>query len=698
MQRHLLFFAAIILLGSHLPVSAQQAARDAHGKLLFGTDAALRVADVSSPELSPDKARVAYLVKTAVEPKDKPWKDVTQIWVASATGPASAAHQYTRGDDSVLQVRWSPDGTKLGFIRSAGTGESAKPQVWFMYANGGSGWPVTTLPGGVQEFAFSPDGKSLLLVAGPEPKPAHLQETKEQIDAAVVDHDPELSQLWQWDIANGKAKQLTKGDFTVSDPQPSPSGHEVLFVTRPTPALEDGGRTTEYLLDLQTGHMHLLGPAADYVSDARWSPDGATIAFLATPKGEQIRQQVDAGLYLVPAAGGVPRAFTFPLGARTPVWAPDGKTIYFSTVDHEAVAVFAVAVASGKVRRISQQAADVRLEHISPDGSFAIGTWSDPTHPAEVFRANLDFTTLQNLSDQNQWLASYTLGNATVLKWKSSADGMEIEGVVTEPVGFDASRKYPFLLNPHGGPTGATTLSFNPTGQILAANGYLVLEPNFRGSSGRGLAFATADENDWGGGDFHDDMSGVDAIIAKGWADPKRMGEFGWSYGGYMSYWIDTHTHRFLAISPGAGLTDLYPFYSQTDIHSYLKVFFRNKDPWDLRAEYWDHSPMKYVEDVTTPTMILEGLNDNRVPIAQQQEFYRALSDRHVPVEFITYPREHHGFVEPHHLQDRWDRYLVFFGHYLDNEPVTEPAATLAALRRDLPGAATGPATTAANQ
>jgi len=698
MQRHLLFCAAVSLLGLGLTANAQQAARNANGKLLFGTDAALRVAEVSSPELSPDKTRVAYLVQTTLEPKDAPWKAVTQVWVTPVAGPASAARQYTRGDESATQVRWSPDGSELGFIRSSGTGESAKPQVWFMYANGGSAWPVTTLPAGVQAFAFSPDGKSLLLVADPKPTAAHLLDMKDHVDAVVVDHDPVLSQLWLWDIASGKARQLTHGDFTVSDPQWSPNGHEVLFVTRPTPAQEDSSHTSEYLLDLQTGHLRQLGSTADYASDGRWSPDGATIAFLAAPKGEMIRQQVDADLYLVPAAGGVPRELTFPLGAATPVWAPDGKTIYFSTGDHEAVAVFAVSVASGAVRRLSPQAADVRLDHISPDGSFAIGTWSDPTHPAEVFCANLDFTALHNLTDQNAWLAGYALGNATVLKWKSSADRMEIEGVVTEPVGFDTSHKYPFLLNPHGGPTGATTLSFNPTGQILAANGYLVLEPNFRGSSGRGLAFATADENDWGGGDFHDDMSGVDAVIAKGWADPKRLGEFGWSYGGYMSYWIDTHTHRFRAISPGAGLTDLYPFYSQTDIHGYLKLFFRNKDPWDLQAEYWDHSPMKYVEDVTTPTMILQGLADPRVPIPQQQEFYRALSDRHVPVEFVTYPREQHGFVEPHHIQDRWQRYLVFFGHYLDNEPVTEPASTVAALRRDLPGAAAAAVTTAANR
>jgi dipeptidyl aminopeptidase/acylaminoacyl peptidase len=219
----------------------------------------------------------------------------------------------------------------------------------------------------------------------------------------------------------------------------------------------------------------------------------------------------------------------------------------------------------------------------------------------------------------------------------------------------------------------------------MAANGYMVLQPNFRGSTGRGEKFEAANQNDWGIGDFKDDMSGVQAMVDKGWADPDRLGAFGWSYGGYMTMWIDTQTERFKAISPGAGLPDLYSMYSQTDIHRYLTVFFNSKAPWDNYQEYWDHSPMKYIGNVKTPTMILHGQADTRVPIAQAEEFYRALYERHVPVEYVTYPRENHGFVEPRHIQDRWQRYLVFFGKYLNNPPVTESKAAVERLSKDLP-------------
>jgi dipeptidyl aminopeptidase/acylaminoacyl peptidase len=325
------------------------------------------------------------------------------------------------------------------------------------------------------------------------------------------------------------------------------------------------------------------------------------------------------------------------------------------------------------------------LSEIGANGQVAVGTIGDPTHPDEVFRSDLSFASPERISNQNAWLAEYALGASEVVKWKSSKDGMEIDGIVTKPVDFDGTHKVPLLLNPHGGPTGASLLSFNPTEQIMAANGYLVLQPNFRGSSGRGEKFASANQNDWGDGDYKDDMSGVQAMVDKGWADPDRLGAFGWSYGGYMTMWIDTQTDKFKAISPGAGLPDLYSMYSQTDIHRYMTEFMGMKAPWDNFQEYWDHSPMKFVANVKTPTMILHGQSDTRVPIPQSEEFYRALYEKHVPVEFVTYPRENHGFVEPRHIQDRWQRYLVFFGKYLNNPPATEPKLVVERLTKDLP-------------
>jgi dipeptidyl aminopeptidase/acylaminoacyl peptidase len=664
------------------PAQESSAPRSKQGKRLFSSLDAIRIANVRSPRLSPDGARVAYLVSSAEMPKDQPWKEVTHLWVVPSAGPASAARQYTRGDKSVGNIAWSPDGKIIAFTMEGAKKEEG-PQVWFMYADGGEPWQVTHHESGVRGFAFAPDGKSLLLVAAvPEPK-AEEQRKKEHDDAMVLDHDFRMAQLWTWNIASGDEKQITHGDFTIRDPRYSPNGSQVTFTSNPTPRLDDISLTTAWLLDLSSGHLRKLADSPAYTRDARWSPDGKSIAFLGSDGGPGPAQ---TSLYVEPAEGGAARRLgaAFPLDAEEPVWSPDGKTIYFSSNTRESVEVFAANVDSGAIRQVSERPGVVAIDEIAKNGAV-IGTFTDPTRPAEVFRSDAGFHAIRTITDQNPWLADYALGQMEVIRWKSSKDGMEIDGIVTKPVDFEAGHKYPFLLNPHGGPTAASLLMFNPTEQIMAANGYLVLQPNFRGSTGRGLKFAAANENDWGDGDYRDDMSGVDAVIARGWADPNRLGAFGWSYGGFMTYWIDTQTDRFKAISPGAGLPDLYSMYSQTDIHRYLRAFFSEKAPWDNFAEYWAHSPMKYIENVKTPTMILHGQADTRVPMPQSVEFYTALHERHIPVEFVQYPRENHGFVEPRHIQDRWQRYLVFFGKYLENPPVTEPEATIKRMQKYLP-------------
>lgn len=693
------FLAFILTIGlapsrAHAQDTAAQSSADANqpaplsktGKKLFGTSAALRVARVFSPRISPDGSMVAYLVSSVKMDKDDPGKSVTHLWIVPATGPASAARQYTRGDKSVSNIVWSPDGKILAFTME---GEDAKagPQVWFMYADGGEPWQVTKHKSGVRGFEFSPDGKSLLLVATIAPDAGFEKREKLKDDAVVVDHDFKLAQLWTWNIATGDEIQLTKDDATVSDPQWSPDGTHITYTTNPTPLLDDISLQTAWVLDVASGQRRKLADTDEYTHTARWSPDGKSIAYL-----EQSGEINQANLFVVSADGGAPRKLTgsFELNASTPVWSPDGNTIYFSTDKRETLEIFAANVANGSVRQVTDKPCVIALAEISKNGQTAVGTWTDPSHPTEVFRSDLSFNSITPITNQNAWLADYALGDTEVVRWKSSKDGMEIDGIVTKPVDFDGSHKYPFLLNPHGGPTGSSLLAFNAQEQIFASNGYLVLEPNFRGSSGRGEKFAMANQNDWGGGDYRDDMSGVQSMIDKGWADPNRMGAFGWSYGGFMTYWIDTQTDRFKAISPGAGLPDLYSMYSQTDIHRYLTIFFDMKSPWDNFQEYWDHSPMKYVENVKTPTMILHGIADTRVPIPQAEEFYEALKERHIPVEFVKYPRENHGFIEPRHIQDRWQRYLVFFGKYLDNPPVTEEKATVVRMAKDLPAGGAG--------
>jgi dipeptidyl aminopeptidase/acylaminoacyl peptidase len=659
------------------------AARSKDGKRLFGSAEALRVARVSAPRLSPDGSRVAYLVSSLDMDKDKPGKTATHLWVVPAAGPASAARQYTRGDKSVSGTRWSPDGKIIAFTMLAGEEKDAHPQVWFEYADGGEPWQVTKHKSGVRGFEFSPNGKTLLFIAAPAADSDQQRRDKLHDDAVVVDHDLKLAQLWTWDIASGAEKQISHGDNNVTDAHYSPDGAHIAFTTTPTPLLDDNSMQTAWVMDVASGNVRKLVDTPDYTGTARYSPDGAWIAYLDSH--DYLLHQQD--LFVVSASGGQGRNLTskFDLNASEPYWAPDGKSIYFSTDTRESGEVFAANVADGSVKQMTTTPGVISIDAVSADGHTVIGTRSDPTHPDDVFRSDLSFASIEPITNQNAWLADYALGSTEVITWKSSKDGMEIDGIVTKPVDFAASRKYPALLNPHGGPTGASLLGFNPGEQIMAANGYVVLEPNFRGSTGRGEAFATANQNDWGGGDYKDDMSGVDALIARGWADPARLGAFGWSYGGFMTFWIDTQTDRFKAISPGAGLPDLYSMYSQTDIHRYLRQFFNMKAPWDNFQEYWDHSPMKFVNNVKTPTMILHGQADTRVPIPQAEEFFRALTERHVPVEFVAYPRENHGFTEPRHIQDRYQRYLVFFGKYLNNPPVTEPRDVVERMGKDLP-------------
>jgi len=663
--------------------------RTKDGKRLFGATDLLRIAGVNSPRISPDGTRVAYLVSTlttgkegeASEKSGDLGKYVTQLWVIPAAGPASAARQFTRGEKGVSNAKWSPDGKMLAFTKEGGEEKDAKNQAWFLYAEGGEAWQVTKHKSGVNSFEFSPDGKTLLLVATVPESADQEKRKKDKDDAVVVDHDYKYQQLWTWDIAGGQEKQLTHCDCTVSDARWSPDRTHITYTTNPTPRQDDGDMQTAWVLETATGKQRKLDEKQFATHTARWSRDSKWIAYLSRA-GEGIFQE---NLFVAAAGGGESRKLTngFELNAEEPYWAPDGKTIYFSSADRETVEVFAADVAGAKVRRVTEKQGMVQLSQIGANGTV-VGTTADAMHLNEVFRSDLRFASIEPLTNHNAWLSEYALGEVEVVRWKSSADGMEISGLLTKPVGYSGG-KVPFLLNPHGGPTGVSLLALNFSAQVMAANGYLVLQPNFRGSVGRGEKFERANQKDWGNGDYKDDMSGVDFVVKQGWADPERLGAFGWSYGGYMTFWIDTQTDRFKAISPGAGLPDLYSMYSQSDIHHYMAFYFDNKAPWDNFQEYWAHSPMKYVGNVKTPTMILHGQSDTRVPIPQSEEFYQALYERHVPVEYVTYPRENHGFTEPRHQVDRQQRYLVFFGKYLKNPPVTEPKDVVERMQKDLP-------------
>ena len=641
--------------------------RARNGKRLLSALDLMKISTVGNPRLSPDGSRVAYTVGEVKMEKDKEWKTVTQLWVVPTAG--GKAVQYTRGDKNSTEPVWSPDGSTLAFLSDRE--KDGERQVWMIMADGGESWVVTSHKGGVTDFSFSPDGKQLLLSASDQPSQDEEDRKKVKDDPIVMDRDIKMSHLWLWNIEKKEGKRLTEGTYTISEPQFSPDGTRVSYTTRPTPKADDGGLSEIWVLTLRNGEKKKLVTIAGPNDDARWSSDGKWIAYTGTPDLTGGVNQTF--LYLVPVTGGAPKMVTtkFDLDAGTPYWSPDGRTIYFQSNTLQANEIFAFDVVSEKVSQISERGASLNITGVSRDGKTIIGTLSGPM-PTEIFKATPDFKSFVLLTNHNEWLKDYALAETEVVKWKSK-DGMAIEGLLTRPVGYREG-KVPLLLNPHGGPTGASVKSFNNTVQVLAANGFAVLQPNFRGSTGKTLAFAQANKNTWGKGDYDDCITGVDAMIARGIADPDRLGAFGWSYGGYMTFWLLTQTDRFKAVSPGAGLTNIYSMYSQNDIQRYLRWFYSDKAPWDATELYWGRSPMAHVKNVKTPTMILHGQADTRVPLAQAQEFYMALKDMKVPVEFVVYPREGHGFTEPRHQMDRVRRYVWFFSKYLKQPLVTEPA------------------------
>ena len=678
-KRLLVFFSIALLVFAVASVSQAQSAtakpdppapRAKDGKKLLTAMDLLRINGVSNPRLSPDGSRVAYTVSEVKMEKDKEWKTVTQTWVVPVAG--GHARQFTRGDKNATQPEWSPDGSMIAFLTDRE--KDGERQVWMMLADGGEAWSVTSHKGGVSGFHFSPDGKRLVLTAVDQPNKDEEDRKKVKDDTMVIDRDIKMTHLWLFDLDKKEEKRLTEGNFTVSDPQWSPDGTRISYSTRPTPRADDGALSDVWVVTVASGEKKRIAGEPGNGDTARWSPDGQWIAY--TGNRDRAYGGVSTSyLYLIPANGGTAKELTtkFDLNVGTPVWSRDGKTIYFSTNVLEAIELYAADVATGAVKQLTTRGSLTSITEIARDGKTVVGTMSSANQPGEIYVSKMDFASIKPITNHNAWLEDYSLAQSEVVKWKSK-DGTEIEGVLTKPVGYVAGNKVPFLLNPHGGPTGASINNFTGTIQVLAANGFAVLQPNFRGSTGKGLAFAQANKNTWGKGDYEDCMSGVDAMVAAGLADPDRLGAFGWSYGGYMTFWIDTQTDRFKAISPGAGLTNIYSMYSQTDIHRYLNWFYADKAPWQNQELYWDRSPMKYVNNVKTPTMIMHGQLDTRVPIAQAQEFYQALVELKVPVEFVVYPRENHGFTEPRHNMDRVRRYVRFFAKYLKTPVVTEPA------------------------
>ena len=286
----------------------------------------------------------------------------------------------------------------------------------------------------------------------------------------------------------------------------------------------------------------------------------------------------------------------------------------------------------------------------------------DPSHPPEVWTSRSDGRRLRQLTDTNPQLNG--LASAELVRWASS-DGMQIEGIVVKPEGFDPTRRYPLVVRPHGGPHGNAAWSFHTDDQFYASKGYVVFAPNFRGSTGYGQAFIDADRGQLGGGDFKDLMSGVDYLIGQAYVDPDRLVIAGISYGGFMTTWAVGHTDRFKAAMAGAPVVNAQSMFATSDIPAWVTWEYLGP-PWKNPDLIRSYSPIIYVQNVTTPTLIIHGEDDVRVPLSQGREFWHSLRTLGVPTEFVIYPGEQHGSWSPEHQVDILERTVDWFARYLE--------------------------------
>lgn len=624
---------------------------------------------VGSPRISPDDQWVLY-TQSVRDWDDDELDRTTHIWRVRTDG--TDRRRLTFGESDTGSPAWFPDGSKIAF--ASGRGEGEESQIFSMYVDGGEAWQVTEHEGGVSQFSIAPNGESILFTA--RDRLSEDQERRQEIhdDAEVVDESFRMTHLWFFDIDSGESKRLTSGDFTVSDPQWAPDSSKIAYVTRPTPKVDDSSWSDVWVVDLE-GNAELFYENEGPDASPRWSPDGNTLAMASKPQPGNT--QWYSKLHLFPADGGEPIIMLddFDLAFGQPMWARDGQTIYWSTGQGTVTNLFGVDLDSGEltIRRAPVRGANGQWQ-LSHGGNFWVFSHSDPARPGNLWVAAREgdgFGPAVQLTDANPWVGQeeVELGKVESVRWTNS-DGGTIEGVLTYPVDFQEGTQYPLIVNPHGGPSGASMESFSSTNHMFAGNGFLVLQINFRGSSNYGQEHLNANQDNWGIRDYDDIMTGVDYVIGQGWADPDRMVAYGWSYGGYMTFWMSTQTDRFKLISPGAGLSNLYSMYSTTDIPAYLGWFFGT--PWDNEDIYRQLSPIRHANKVTAKILIMHGANDARVPPEQAVEFYKALTDLGKDVSFVRYPRQGHGIGEPRLAMDRLRRYVCAFTDVLGMEAATE--------------------------
>lgn len=654
----------------------------AQTKRPIAVDDIFDIREVRDPQRSPDGQWVAYTVTTAVKETDK---NNTDVWMVSWDG---AQHvQLTFTPESESSPRWSPDNRYLSFVSSR---QDAKDgQLWLLNRAGGEAVKVTDIKGGISDHAWAPDGKRLVLVIQ-DPDPADKEDEtakdeKKTPKPIVVDRyrfkadgdgflRGERSHLYLFDLETRKAEILTPGTFEEESPAWSPDGRQIAFIRIHGEGDVDKDPNRDlFVVEAKPGAQprRLTTTDAEELGRLAWSPDGRRIAYLL---GDIMKYYAydQAQLMVIPAAGGEPRALTRELDRPVSAahWSPDGASLFFTIVDDRAVHVGRVPAAGGAVSRVVEGRRVVTNLSPGRDGNFA-ALAATATELPEVHA--IEGGSLRKLSRQNdEWLSRVQPGMTEEVT-STSKDGTVVNSLLVKPANFDPSRKYPLLLRIHGGPNGQDQHAFHYEREVFAANGYLVLAVNYRGSNGRGNAYQKAIFADWGGKEVVDLLGAMDEIQKQPWVDSNRLGIGGWSYGGISTNYTIAQDARFKAAISGAGSSNQLSMYGSDQ---YITQYEQEiGPPWKAQETWIKISyPFFHADRIKTPTLFLVGEKDFNVPLAGSEQMYQALRSLGIDTQLVIYPNQFHGITIPSYRVDRMQRYLDWYAKHL--KPGTTPTAS----------------------
>jgi dipeptidyl aminopeptidase/acylaminoacyl peptidase len=641
--------------------------------------------EVGNPEVSPDGQWVAYTVTGIDKEADK---KETRIWMVSWDG--SQHVRLTSGPESETSPRWSPDGKYISFLSSR-PGKAKGSQVWVLDRRGGEAVQLTDVKGRLIDYSWSPDAKKLLLVlrepedddvdpakpAGAPPKPPKpivldRYHFKQDIQGYLTASS--RSRIHIFDIQTKKLDALTNDQgFEENAPVWSPDGSMIAFVSNHDTDPDRTHNTDVFVTDARPGSTPrklTTYPGPDGVRLA-WSPDHKWIAYLQGSEPKYNAYNLHR-LAIVPASGGQPRVLTQTLdrGVSFPMFASDGSSITVLVADDRSEYPAKVSLSNGSIERLVGGA--ITASSQSQAAGHAAVIASNDAAPPEVFA--LEGSSFRKLTSHNDALLSeLQLASAGDISFKSK-DGSDVHGLLTTPLGYLAGKKYPLLLRIHGGPNGQDEHAFMFERQLFAANGYAVLNVNYRGSAGRGQKFSESIFGDWGSKEVADLLAGVDHVVAMGVADPDRLGIGGWSYGGILTNYTIASDSRFKVALSGAGSSNQISMYG---IDQYVTQYeeeigspWRDPQPW-VRISY----PFFKADRIHTPTLFMGGERDFNVPIAGSEQMYQALRTLGVPTELVIYPGQFHIFTRPSFIHDRYQRYLAWYDKYLKGPAVTSTAA-----------------------